>query len=103
MTQVRIVAEQLGRLFMFPGLSSYEFLADGKLVLIENSIKGGFSGIDCPLSDLTTPRPGNFIATQRDQEFSIPKGDTVLRENDQVFTLTVPERVGDFSTHGIAD
>jgi trk system potassium uptake protein TrkA len=90
------VAEQIGHMFAFPGLSSHESLADGKLVLIETSVKSHFSGVGQPLSGLNTPRPGNFIAIQREQEFIIPRGDTTLMEHDQVFTLTVPERVEDF-------
>jgi len=91
-----VVAEHIGRLFAFPGLSSHQVLADGRLVIIETSIKRQFTGIDQTLSQLETPRPGNLIAIQRDEEFLIPRGDTVIAENDQVFTLTVPERIDDF-------
>ncbi len=90
------VAEQIGRMFSHPGLSSHESLAAGKLVLIETAVKGHFTGIDQALSELTVPRPGNLIAIQREQEFIIPRGDTTLREHDQVFTLTVPERIDDY-------
>ena len=90
------VAEQIGRLFKFPGLSSYEYLAEGKMVMIETSVKSRFSGIGQSLSELNAPRPGNLIAIQRDKEFIIPKGDTVIEEGDHIFTLTVPDRVEDY-------
>ena len=90
------VAEHIGRLFKFPGLSSYEFLADGKMVIIETSVKNRFSGSGQTLSELNIPRPGNLIAIQRNEEFLIPKGDTTLQEEDHVFALTVPERVEDY-------
>ena len=91
-----VVAEQIGRLFRFPGLSSHELLADNRLAIIEISVKPEFSGCNQPLAELSLPRPGNLIAIQRDREFLIPGGTTLLQEGDQVFTLTVPERVHDF-------
>lgn len=90
------VAEQIGRTFSYPGLSSHESLADGKLVLIETTVKPHFSGRGRPLSELHSPRPGNLIAILRNSQFLIPRGDTRIEESDQVFTLTVPERIEDY-------
>lgn len=90
------VAQLVGRIYRYPGLSSYDFLADGRLVLIEFPVREDFVGAGRPLSELGMPGPGNLIALQRDQKFLIPRGQTVLNQNDHVFTLTVPERVEDF-------
>ena len=81
-----------------PGLSSHQFLHGRKLVLIENSVKDHFSGIDQKLSELKDkiPEPGNLIAIQRESKFIIPDGNTELKENDQVFTLTVNEKVDEY-------
>jgi len=95
-TTEQAVAEQIARLFAFPGLSSHESLAGGKLVLIETAVKSHFNGVDRPLSELNLPRPGILIAIQREEKFIIPRGHQALKENDQVFTLTVPDRVSDF-------
>lgn len=92
------VAQQIGNMIKSPGLSSHQFLHGRKLVLIENSVKDHFSGIDQKLSELKDkiPEPGNLIAIQRESKFIIPDGNTELRENDQVFTLTVNEKVDEY-------
>ena len=92
------VAQQIGNMIKSPGLSSHQFLHGRKLVLIENSVKDHFSGIDQKLSELKDkiPEPGNLIAIQRESEFIIPDGNTELRENDQVFTLTVNDKVDEY-------
>jgi len=92
------VARQIGNMIKSPGLSSHQFLHGRKLVLIENSVKDHFSGIDQKLSDLKDkiPEPGNLIAIQRESKFIIPDGNTQLKENDQVFTLTVNEKVDEY-------
>ena len=92
------VARQIGNMIKSPGLSSHQFLHGRRLVLIENSVKDHFSGIDQKLSDLKDkiPVPGNLIAIQRESEFIIPDGNTELKENDQVFTLTVNEKVDEY-------
>ena len=92
------VAQQIGNMLKSPGLSSHQFLHDRRLVLIENSVKDHFSGIEKKLSELKgqIPEPGNLIAIQRESEFIIPDGDTELLENDQVFTLTVNDKVDEY-------
>jgi trk system potassium uptake protein TrkA len=92
------VAQQIGNMIKSPGLSSHQFLHGRKLVLIENSVKDHFSGIDQKLSELKDkiPEPGNLIAIQRESKFIIPDGNTELREIDQVFTLTVNEKVDEY-------
>ncbi len=61
------VAQQIGNMLKSPGLSSHQFLHDRRLVLIENSVKDHFSGIEKKLSELKgqIPEPGNLIAIQR--------------------------------------
>ena len=92
------VAQQIGNMLKSPGLSSHQFLHDRRLVLIENSVKEHFSGIEKKLSELKNqiPEPGNLIAIQRESEFIIPDGNTELLENDQVFTLTVNDKVDEY-------
>jgi trk system potassium uptake protein TrkA len=92
------VAQQIGNMLKSPGLSSHQFLHDRRLVLIENSVKDHFSGIEKKLSELKDqiPKPGNLIAIQRESKFIIPDGNTQLLENDQVFTLTVNDKVDEY-------
>ena len=92
------VAQQIGNMIKSPGLSSHQFLHGRRLVLIENSVKDHFSGIDQKLSALKDkiPEPGNLIAIQRESKFIIPDGNTELKENDQVFTLTVNDKVDEY-------
>ena len=92
------VARQIGNMIKSPGLSSHQFLHGRRLVLIENSVKDHFPGIGQKLGELKDkiPKPGNLIAIQRESEFIIPDGNTELNENDQVFTLTVNDKVDEY-------
>lgn len=59
--------------------------------LVEVTLAPGSPAIDHTIEDLALPRSVSVVAVIRSSELTVPRGDTLLREDDEVICLTTDE------------
>lgn len=70
-------------------------LENEKIVITEIKIQSEFPCCGQSLKDLGLPRTGNITCIFRDPEVIIPRGDTVIQENDTMVIASAPENQAD--------
>lgn len=70
-------------------------LENDKIVITEIKIKEDFPCVGKSLLDLRLPRTGNITCIFRDPEVLIPRGDTLILENDTLVIASAPENQDD--------
>jgi len=59
--------------------------------LVEVTLAPGSPAIDRTIEELALPRSASVVAVVREGELAVPRGDTLLREADEVICLTTDE------------
>lgn len=59
--------------------------------LVEVTLAPGSPAIDRTIEELALPRSASVVAVVRDSDLTVPRGDTLLREGDEVICLTTDE------------
>lgn len=65
---------------------------DGKLEIVETILKSTSPVINKKISDLHLSNDAILVAIIRNNGILIPRGDTILKENDKILALTVTEK-----------
>lgn len=92
----RLVAEEIFSLMRVPGASKARFFGDGKYVLLQTrpSIKAAIYGR--PLKDLPGPDNWILVGIHRAAGTVIPRGDTVLRPGDLLYSVGPTESIKNY-------
>ena len=77
------VASEISRILKFPTATNYETFANGKIDMIEISIKEGNNIIDKPIYEISQIYGNEFLicAVKRGEEVFIPNGNFIIRES----------------------
>ncbi|MBQ9673536.1 MAG: Trk system potassium transporter TrkA [Ruminococcus sp.] len=81
------IATEIARILKFPTATNYETFANGRVDMIEVSIKSENNIIDKPIYEISQIYGNNFLicAVRRGEEVFIPNGNFVIREKDKIY------------------
>jgi trk system potassium uptake protein TrkA len=89
----QLVAEEILSLTRVPGASKARFFADGRLVLLQTRPSNAAEIYGRPLKELRGPEGWVLTGIHRATGTSIPRGDTVLRRGDLLYSVGRTEGV----------
>lgn len=92
------VASEISRILKFPTATNYETFANGKIDMIEISIKEGNNIIDKPIYEISQIYGNEFLicAVKRGEEVFIPNGNFIIREKDNIYITGIHKQVVNF-------
>lgn len=81
------VAAEISRILKFPTATNYETFANGKIDMVEISVKSGNNIIDRPIYEISQIYGNQFLicAVKRGEEVFIPNGNFIIREKDNIY------------------
>lgn len=81
------LSNELISIVLVPSALEIERVADGRLALFRFAVAAGSKAIGKSLTELKIPDGTRLVHVRRGDEFIVPRGDTVLRENDKVIAI----------------
>ena len=92
-----LTAQEIVRIARLPTAQDVDAFADGAIHMAQFAVPE-----DSPLADLTVSEADRFealtfAAILRDDEVTIPRGDTRIEADDQIVVIGIPERVREFA------
>lgn len=93
-----ITARQISRLIRWPSALNVDSFVRGKLELISFAVKGNLNFVNKTVMDIrkTFKNDVLFVGVERGDTAIIPKGDTVIEENDKVTICATPDNTTSF-------
>lgn len=81
------LADEIFRIVTVPGALDVEVFAGGRVGLMRYAVGPGSTVDGARLKDLRLPRNALVVAIRREDQLTIPRGDTRLREGDKVIAM----------------
>lgn len=91
----RAAAEEIRDALRVPGSVNVETFADDSIEVAEVVIKENSSAAGKAVKDVRLPQGSLVVGVVRKSETIVPRGDTVLRENDHVFLIGERRRISE--------
>ncbi|MEJ7820511.1 MAG: Trk system potassium transporter TrkA [Rubrobacteraceae bacterium] len=91
----RAAAEEIRDALRVPGSVNVETFADDSIEVAEVVIKENSSAAGKAVKDVRLPQGSLVVGVVRKNETIVPRGDTVLRENDHVFLIGERRRISE--------
>jgi trk system potassium uptake protein TrkA len=92
----RLVAQEIFSLTRVPGANKARFFADGRLVMLETRPAMDARIYGCPLKELDGPPNWILAGIHRAAGTVIPRGDTVLRPGDLLYSVGPTEGIPEY-------
>ncbi len=92
----KLTAEHINQLLKHPSIIEYHKIVNGKFIITAFEVKSNSPVIDKKLSELkkiTSEHAALIIGIDNGNDFKIPKGDTVIRENDILYLLIAKKHI----------
>lgn len=83
-----LIADAIEQEIDYAGMKTLMMIKNGKIALIETVVADTSKACNKSLKDINLPRDSILVSIIRDEEFIIPKGDTVLMRGDVVIAAT---------------
>jgi len=91
-----LTAEAIARIIGIPEAKDTDEFADGRILMTELKIKEDSPIAGLKVSEAKVPATCKIVSIIRDGEVIVPRGDDVIRPEDKIVTLGIPEDLKEF-------
>ncbi len=84
----KYAAEEISQLILYPEAHDVQYYANDRVLMLGLKLNTSFNILNKSLAEIQFPKPCVVVAIIRDDKIIIPRGDTVLMNNDEVYFVS---------------
>ncbi|MGI5824842.1 MAG: Trk system potassium transporter TrkA [Bacillota bacterium] len=86
-------AQEISQLILYPEAHDVQYYANGRVLMLGLKLNHTFNILNKSLAEINFPKPCVVVAIIRDEHIIIPRGDTILKDKDEMYFVSATEHM----------